>query len=127
MPRRTADINDRLSKARHIVESALELLASRWRIYFTRMAVKPETAKSIVKATCVLHNMLQISTSPMEIQALQQDYDANAVEALQNIPHIGARPGLEACHIRDTFKVYFVNINTLLWQHDHIRRGIFNG
>lgn len=53
--------NYRLSRARRIVESAFGILAQRWRIYQRRLNLYPENLQRVVKATVILHNMLQQS------------------------------------------------------------------
>ncbi|XP_064617380.1 uncharacterized protein LOC135481492 [Liolophura sinensis] len=51
--------NYRLSYARRISENALGILASRWLMYQRKIPLSPENVDSVVRATCVLHNMLQ--------------------------------------------------------------------
>lgn len=51
--------NYRLSRARRMVECAFGILASQWRLYRQILAVSPEVAEVVVKATCILHNFIR--------------------------------------------------------------------
>lgn len=118
--------NYRLSRARRIVENAFGILACRWRVYHTKIAVKPQTAKSVIKSTCVLHNMLQQQSTPAQLQALQVECDEHVqYEALTGLPRIGHKQGVEAVQIREVFMEYFATVNQLSWQTKYIRRGHF--
>ncbi|CAN7944090.1 unnamed protein product [Ixodes hexagonus] len=55
--------NYRLSRARRCAENAFGILTSRWRIYERRINSQPENVDNMVKATCVLHNFLCITTN----------------------------------------------------------------
>ena len=116
--------NYRLSTDRRIVESAFGVLASRWRIFHTKIAVKPDTVNKIVKATCLLHNMLQANTTPAEATTLLEQ-EVGGAEGLEDLPGLAHRSTDEALATRDQFREYFVNINPLTWQNEHVRRGLF--
>ena len=116
--------NYRLSRARRIVESAFGVLASRWRIFHTKMAVCPDKVNCIVKASCLLHNMIQTSTTPAEITSLLENNEEN-MEGLQNFNPCGYRGTDDAICTRNKFKQYFVDINPLTWQNEHVRRGLY--
>lgn len=53
-------LNYRLSRARHVVENAFGIMASRFRIFYTHINVEPENIDKLVKASCVLHNFLTL-------------------------------------------------------------------
>lgn len=57
--------NYRLSRARRISENAFGILANRWRVYHRKMPLSPNNVDKVVKATCVLHNMLQGMNTPV--------------------------------------------------------------
>ncbi|CAJ1081155.1 protein ALP1-like [Xyrichtys novacula] len=59
LPENTRVFNYRLSRAHRVVENTFGILTQRWRVYTGRLQVGPETADSIVRATCILHNMLR--------------------------------------------------------------------
>ena len=75
--------------------------------------------------TCVLHNMLQESSTPAELTVLLESHDVNVVHGLQDLPAQGYRGTDEALRIREKFKRYFIEINPLTWQNAHVRRGLF--
>ncbi|XP_070392388.1 uncharacterized protein [Dermacentor albipictus] len=54
--------NYRLSRARRCIENAFGILVSRWRIYERQMNLQPENVESVVKATCILHNFLSMTS-----------------------------------------------------------------
>lgn len=117
--------NYRLSRARRIVENTFGILAARWRIFFTKIAVTPHTTKDIVKATCVLHNMLQQQTTPAQVTTLLQDYNEDQVEGLRPLQGVGNRATNDAAEIRQKFKEYFIHVSPLSWQDAHVHRGSF--
>jgi len=50
--------NYRLSRARRCVENAFGILANRFRVFLTTIALAPEKVEQIVLAACALHNYL---------------------------------------------------------------------
>ena len=72
--------NYHLSRVRHVVENAFGILADRFRIFLTPIAVVPETGIKIVLASCVLHNFLRtesrhryISTGTCDIESIKNE------------------------------------------------------
>ena len=116
--------NYRLSRARRVVENAFGILAARWRVFNTRIAVRPELVRSIVKAACCLHNMLQCQSTPTEVTSLLSDHQGHS-EGIQSLRPSGNRHGQNATRIRNLFKEYFVEYSPLSWQNAHINRGKF--
>ena len=50
--------NYRLSQARRVVENAFGILANRFRVFLTKIALPTSKVVAIVLASCCLHNML---------------------------------------------------------------------
>jgi hypothetical protein len=114
--------NYRLSRARRVVENGFGILASRWRVYHTKIDVKPTAAKQIVKATLVLHNFLQAQTTPAQVTCLLQEVAGKETHGLENLQRTGNRPAANAAEVRDRLARYFVQ-QPLPWQMRHVTRG----
>ena len=110
--------NYRLSHARRVSENAFGQLASRWRVFHSPLAVDPPLAKKIVKASCLLHNILC--------------FDGDEQEAIENgrenfvdfeVRPCGRGTQKQPSYNRSILELYFKNINTLEWQLDSVRCG----
>ena len=125
-PKNQQIYNYRLSRARRIVENAFGILAARWRVFHTKLAVRPQCVNSIVKATCVLHNFLQGQTMPAQMITLLQEAEHTVnIEGLQDLTAGGNRAARDAISIRNNFMKFFVDVSPLQWQNAHVDRGIF--
>ena len=51
--------NYRLSRARRVVENTFGILANRFQVLLSTMMHDPETVKLLVKACCILHNLMR--------------------------------------------------------------------
>ena len=106
------------------VENAFGILAARWRVFHSKIAVLPETTIKIVQACCVLHNFLQSTSTPAVIQRILPT-DLALCEGLQAFNSRGNRNSDDAAEIRDQFTAYSMNEGQVPWQMDIIRRGQF--
>lgn len=58
LPRARRLYNYRLSRARMVVECAFGILAARWRVFHTKINMKPCNVDKVILAACILHNFL---------------------------------------------------------------------
>lgn len=114
--------NYRLSRARRVVENAFGILVAKWCILRQPIIAKPEKVDVIVKAICVLHNLMRE----------KEELDAEPETA--NVPGTGlanihGRLGANiyshfAGNIRDAFAEYFSSPQGRLpFQDQIIHRG----
>lgn len=115
--------NYRLSRGRRIVENAFGVLAARWRVFHTKIAVQPATARSIVKATLVLHNMLQAQTTPAQVTCLLEEVRGVPIQGLVSIQRTGNRGARQAVQVRELYMDYFTKYCPVPWQLNHVQRG----
>lgn len=58
--------NYRLCHARHVVQNVFGILARKWWLYYRPLGMHVQPVKSIVKASCVLHNYLRTKSCDSE-------------------------------------------------------------
>lgn len=85
----------------------------------------PETTREIVKATVVLHNLLQKQTTVSQTATILNDFDERRANGIRPLQRIGLRGSNPATAVRDNFKDYIVNYNVLPWQEARVRGGFF--
>jgi hypothetical protein len=111
--------NYRLSRPRRISENAFGILANRWGLYHHKIPLQPENVDAVVKATCVLHNMLQkrgTNVPPPPHPNAQTERIDDGI--LQEIERVGHRQKKDALVVREAFKDYFMsNAGAVAWQH----------
>ena len=116
--------NKRLSRARMVVECAFGILAQRFRCFRGPLQVEPENAKRIVRAACVLHNLLREKVMNNDGKSLPQEQADETGEAYEGIAGaFGELPGRIASNmhsrlareVRDRFADYFSGEGTLGW------------
>lgn len=117
--------NYRLSRARRISENAFGILANRWRLYHRKMPLQASGMDKVVKATCVLHNMLETKGVPVppppepEVTDGSSKTKDNGIHGgiFRQMGKLGGRPPVEGIVVRTAFKRYFVSdAGSVPWQ-----------
>ncbi|CAN7945902.1 unnamed protein product [Ixodes hexagonus] len=85
LTRAQGDYNYCLSKSRRIVENAFGRLKARFRIIMKRTETKIENLNSVVRASCILHNVCERFNDPVDPQTLR-DTLKDIEEARANQP-----------------------------------------
>ncbi|XP_066139302.1 uncharacterized protein [Euwallacea fornicatus] len=127
------NFNYRLSRARHIVENAFGIMASRFRIYHTRINLDVQNIEKVVMTTCVLHNFLMTHASNFyapENCFYKENTDNGTVistgcnTASSNMEHLHRRSQgnitYDGKRVREEFQNYFVNEGKVPWQDNYI-------
>lgn len=97
--------NYRMSRARMIVENTFGILAAQWHMYHSVIHHEPANVEACVKAPCILHNIMQ-RTSSANVQNIRGN--AEEARALQGINRAGSNHSAqEAICVRETFATYF--------------------
>ena len=77
--------NYRLSRARRMVECTFGILATQWRLYRRVLGVSPLVAERVVKATCILHNLLHWETKEDQDHPTLSSVEQCAVQHLDRL------------------------------------------
>ncbi|KAJ8980513.1 hypothetical protein NQ317_007933 [Molorchus minor] len=114
--------NYRLSRARRVSENAFGLLSQ---IFFTPIALKPETCDKLIMVACCLHIMLRDAY----LENSRHPFYENKRQAEEPIPftplpRLGGFANSEGLNIREQFMTYFNEEGRVDWQDRHISRTV---
>lgn len=115
--------NYRLSRARRVTENAFGLLCQIFRVYYTPIAIKPETCDKLIMVTCCLHNLLRDAFLEKNNQPFHV-YESD-VEMPKNMTPFVARGGFanaDGLDIRDQFADFFSEEGATQWQDERVFR-----
>lgn len=98
--------NYRLSRAYGVVENTFGILVQKWRLYQRPLEISVKSIKTVVMATCVVHNYLREKKSDERyFQFLDNpEEDTSAFEQLIRVPKRATRFAMQ---VRERFVDYF--------------------
>lgn len=102
--------NYRLSRARMTVECAFGIAASKFRILQKSIETKIENADHIVKAICILHNMIiDLEKNQVDLRTIETKNEISSTNYLDSIRggRFTNRTSQSVLEIRNTFVQYF--------------------
>lgn len=89
-------------------------MANKWRIFHRPLNVKVDFAQDIIKACCILHNLVRLRDG-------NRDDTISPANGMNNLGTDSlSRGNPRALDCREKFTNYFVNINPLEWQNEQI-------
>ncbi|KAM8852503.1 uncharacterized protein ACB058_011334 [Synchiropus picturatus] len=97
--------NYRLSRARLVVENAFRILSSQWGMYRRVIVMRPEVVEKCVKATCVLHNFMMMTSE--DKQPMSESLPAFEGQLTSFSRVASNNHSREAVRVRETFTEYF--------------------
>lgn len=102
--------NYRLSCARRVSENAFGLLCQVFRVFYTPIAVKPDTCDKLITACCCLHNLLRDAYLEQQGRPFfDVNSDVNLPQHITALQRSGGYSEREGFRVRDAFREYFSN------------------
>lgn len=105
--------NKRLSRARKTVECSFGIATSKWRIFTKAIETHPDTADLIIKAVCILHNII-IDKENITNDLPEDTIATNCLLSDTQLTRRNNRPTEEAISVRNLYKQYLVSINAVV-------------
>ena len=114
--------NYRQCRARRTCENAFGILCQYFRIFFTPIAVDPDTTVLIVLAACIVHNFLRDERSSSSCDETPSDV-MDLPRNIQPLPRRKGNADFEAYNVRNQFRKYFCSQEgQVAWQLAHVER-----
>ena len=114
--------NYRYSRARKTSENDFGLLSQCFRVFYSPIAIAPDTADSLIMATCILHNMIRNSVVPCKSDNNNED-TTPANNFISLAPTTARKSTFEAMRVRNTFKEYFSTQGSVPWQNRLVQQS----
>ncbi|XP_072377722.1 uncharacterized protein [Diabrotica undecimpunctata] len=117
--------NYRLCRGRRVSENAFRLLAQVFRIFYTPIAIAPETCDDLILVSCCLPNLLRegfLEESGKSVYRLNSS-DVTSHPNMQSLIHTGGYTNKTGFTVRDELRKYFTSeAGKVSWQEDHVKR-----
>ncbi|XP_040197230.1 protein ANTAGONIST OF LIKE HETEROCHROMATIN PROTEIN 1-like [Rana temporaria] len=105
--------NYRLCRARRLVECAFGILANKWQIFLKPINLKIENACKVIKAACILHNLVRERDGV--------NFEDTLSHNIEPAEFLHVRGPMVGFTIRDAFADYFMSsAGALSWQENMI-------
>lgn len=106
--------NERLSRARKVVEDTFGQLTQKFRIYSRRMKILPKYADKIIMTTCILHNYIKQNGNNIQ---LSTSSSTNTAHNITPIPRQGGSATRDAIEVREKVKDFICSpLGQLPWE-----------
>lgn len=100
--------NERLSRARQVVECAFGIMSSKWRLLQKSIEVNPESADKFIKCICLLQNIIIDKEGEQQIACTFEQISDQTHSRKGRFGTLGENRGTSSAYdIRDKFKTYF--------------------
>lgn len=99
--------NYRHCRARRTSENGFGILCQYFRVFYTHIAVKPDTATNLVLSACILHNMLRNYKIPCPGDLDTFDNRLPTKNMVSLTPSNAKRSTFQAFNVRNKFKEFF--------------------
>lgn len=110
----------RLCRARRVAENAFGLLSQIFRVFYTPIAISPDTCTDLILVACCLHNLLRDGYLEDNSRPFySRDETQNPTENMINLaPTRGS--AFEGIYVRNELKAYFDSeIGQVSWQNNY--------
>nr|CAH7736041.1 unnamed protein product [Callosobruchus chinensis] len=101
--------NERLSRARQVVECAFGIMSSKWRVLQKSIEVNPESADEVIKCICLLQNII-IDKGEVQVASTFEEISKQTHSQTGRFGTLGENRGTSSAYdVRDKFKTYFAS------------------
>lgn len=116
--------NYRLSRARRVSENAFGLLSQIFRVFYTPIAINPDTCDALITAACCLHNLIRDGYETTNVQNnFYEDFESDNINNMFPLARHGGFANAEGFEVRDSFKSFFNNEGKVHWQNLTVLRS----